>query len=213
MLVYQAYACIRVLLTLTVSVVALVYWTKSRRRGFAWIGAACLVALASAVLLFVVYFIGPLGIRSPLVRYLILLPWFGMADILCAVLVFVGLREFYAERSRPVSASAPSDPWRSVSLAVRRALFLSTGLAFVGIGPLIVFRGGQTIGTGCVTALVGLVCLWLAVHPRSPLVKASRKRRAAQPALTDAYHDRLATGTQGLQTASQLRSDTQDHGD
>jgi len=103
-----------------------------------------------------------------------LLSFMSLSRIVFTVLILVGLWSFYADfrdsssnrRARPIS-------WHVVSLVLRRVFFIATGLIFVLVGPIVAVSNRTMVGVGCVTAVMGLACLWLGLHPGSPLVKTA----------------------------------------
>jgi len=172
---YQMASCFRLILVLIIAILSFSHWSRSRRPGFAWIGAALVAATASTLLFTVLNLYMAIGARQGS-AFFQLFRLFPLVSTLCDVLFFllslIGLQCFFVE-----SVSAGTRPlagrlaWRTVALEIRRLFFGITGLAFVIAGPLVALRGGSTAGAGCMAALTGAVCLWLAWHPRSPLAR------------------------------------------
>jgi hypothetical protein len=97
---------------------------------------------------------------------------FGLSEVVFFVLILCGVASFSNETIRDFAHPRPGrTAWRIVAFALRRAFFGMAGLALVIAGPIVVLRGGSTVGAGCIAAFTGAVCLWLVLHPRSPLVQ------------------------------------------
>ena len=174
---YQIASCFRLILVLIIAILSFSHWSRSRRPGFAWIGAALVAATASTLLSTFLVFYTAIGARSRgpfFYGFVRIYPLAGMLlEALFFVLILVGVQAFFAEsvpaNRRPLAGRIA---WRAVALEIRRLFFGITGLAFVISGPLVVaLRGGSTVGAGCMATLTGAVCLWLALHPRSPLAR------------------------------------------
>ena len=171
------FLCLQLTLQLVVCVVALRYWKRSGQPGFAWFGAAFAAASIRPLLDWgVVMYWAPGRVSAPAFWYILrVVPFLSM--ILLTLFTLLGLRAFCREQ---VSATIwpPYQPlaWRVRTVPARRFFFAMTGLVFVVVGPAVALRGGSLVGAGCTTGLIGLVCLWLAWHPKTPLRRPAAGR-------------------------------------
>lgn len=174
MWLYEASTCLRPIIALVVCVVCFVYWSRAHRRGFLWIGAAYVLLLMTDLLYLLINLAGP-GLRGG--GWLVgLLGFTSLSRIVFTILILIGLCSFYTEsRDSNGNRRARSVPWHVVSLVFRRAFFIGTGSIFVFVGPVVALSNRTMVGVGCVTALMGLACLWLGLHPGSPLVKTATR--------------------------------------
>ena len=171
MWLYQASACIRPIIAIVVIVVSFAYWFRSHRRGFLWIGAAYLLLLTTDLLYSLINLVG----RNP-GDWALLIGLLSLFRIVFNLLIFFGLHSFYAEfRASHDRLRTGPIRWQVVSLVIRRLFFTATGSVFILVGPVVALSKPTSVGVGCVTAVMGLACLWLGLHPRSPLVKTATK--------------------------------------
>lgn len=168
----------RIVVVLIVGIFSFVFWSRTGKRGFAWIGAAFFLSLVSlATRLLILRLVPTVRPFDSNVRLLMKLSYLRVPDFLFAIFIAIGLHDFYTE-SLPVAPPQPREerPWPEVALAIRRRFFVSFGALFVLGGPWLVFRGGPMVGVGFAMGFMALVCLWLGLHPRSPLVHAKSDR-------------------------------------
>ena len=166
-----------------VCVAALQYWYRSRRVGFAWFAAA----------------FGSSGILSLLRYSSIWFPsiwypsvWYGALIMAQSILFFVfvvtGLHFLFLAStahdkidhhpSAKLGRSAAKLSW----VIVKRTVFGAMGFALIVAGVVTTIRSFGQIGNGPIAEqnlgvgpgafAVGLMCLWLTFHRRSPLRKA-----------------------------------------
>lgn len=175
---FPGFVPLYLLVYLAPAIAALYCWRRSRHSGFAWIAAGYggYVMYPNAI----VYLVMPFATRpNPMVLMQSLL-WF---QILFPLLMIVGLRSLCASlpaksRRQPDSPAqelqTPLD-WRS--LKKKCVGVIGVGLTLAGIATVV--RGIHFIqqyngeladlGVGPGAIVVGLMCIALAVHPRSPL--------------------------------------------
>ena len=171
MWLYHASTCIQPIIALVVIVVSFAYWSRSHQRGFLWIGSAYLLLLTTDLLHLLINLAG----RSPR-TWGWLIGSVYLSRIVFNILIFFGLRSFYTEfrRSKGSLRTGPIR-WKVVSLVIRRLFFTTTGSIFILVGPIVALSNRTSVGVGCVTTLMGLACLWLGLHPGSPLAKTATR--------------------------------------
>ena len=174
---FQLFALVRILLSVLVCALALWYWSRSRRSGFAWISGAFFVAVGPALSYSVVLLLfGRMGPRSPFFSSIVrLYPAVDvLSEILFMIFILLGLQAFLAEfvstSARPLYRPPSS---RTMAVQIRRCFFGITGMILVIVGPSAAWRSGSLAGVGVTAVLIGLVCLWLSLHPQSPLVQTA----------------------------------------
>ena len=159
------------LVNAVVCAAALWYWFRSKKVGFAWIAAAFGLIL---IMLFSIQFLAGLG--GFLGPYLMWLPLsFPFFFLIC---MLIGLRFLFVQVS-PDHAKADhqseTNPW----VIIRRLAFSASGILLLLLGLSIIVRSmislaqrqgvDPYLGVGPGALFVGLMCLWLAFHRRSPL--------------------------------------------
>lgn len=156
--------------------VALSFWSRSRHPGFAWFAAAFAIKLAHSLLLLFPYSLG----GPSRYRFGIFL-LFQVSLVMSYVMMVIGLRRFFATVT-PKPESVIGKTVAPVDLAtVKRQAVGIIGVGLILAGVATVIRGINFItayngeladlGAGPGAILVGLMCVGLAVHPRSPFRK------------------------------------------
>ena len=148
---YEVYTTVRLVLVLVVAVVAFTCWSRSRRSGFVCLGVAFAIVAASSLLFAILGILvrsEPSG-RGPLVLYLLNIS--SVIALFCeiafVVSVLLGVLAFYAESASEHARLRPGLPvWRSVTLQLRRLFFHVAGWVLIIVGPIVVLRGGSTVG-------------------------------------------------------------------
>ncbi len=157
------------------------YWRRSRHAGFALFIAAFTLNLAVTLVMVLVSFSGGFYRLMPSFQ-----AWMQASPIIASVIMIIGLRLFFVN-VRPQWTTmkrknvAPTD-WARVKqkgVGIVGGGLIIAGLATVirGIQFMTQYNGQfADLGAGPGAILVGILCVGLSVHPRSPLRKPDTRK-------------------------------------
>jgi hypothetical protein len=166
---------------------ALTLWIRTRHRGFGWFVAAFLVH-SLALYLYTFYFqqfISRVSATYVSVFYLLLM----VPRLAFLVLVAIGLWSFrhpvlYPQHTTPFKL--PAFNWTTVK---RRGVgIIGVGLVFGGIATIVrglrymQMYGGEVsdLGAGPGAIIVGMMCIGLSLHPKSPFQERKKKEKVQE---------------------------------